>query len=48
MQMIFDAKLRELGIDPEWLGVPEVTFQQKMETIKHNQNMFLKVIFLFF
>ncbi|XP_025075747.1 protein MLP2-like [Pogonomyrmex barbatus] len=43
-QSIFNNRLRELGIDPEWQGIPMVTFRQKMEIIKHQQNINAKKI----
>jgi len=36
---IFDNRLRELGIDPEWQGIPAATYKQKMEIIRHQQNI---------
>lgn len=39
VQIMFDNRLRELGIDPEWRGIPAVTFKQKMEIVKHQQNI---------
>lgn len=38
-QSIFDNRLRELGIDPEWQGIPAATYKQKMEIIRHQQNI---------
>ncbi|XP_072767864.1 uncharacterized protein Dzip1 [Anoplolepis gracilipes] len=38
-QSMLDNRLRELGIDPEWQGIPTATFKQKMEIIKHQQNI---------
>ncbi|KYN32706.1 Zinc finger protein DZIP1L [Trachymyrmex septentrionalis] len=36
---MFDNRLRELGIDPEWQGIPAATYKQKMEIIRHQQNI---------
>ncbi|XP_039303842.1 zinc finger protein DZIP1 isoform X2 [Solenopsis invicta] len=36
---IFDNRLRELGIDPEWQGIPVATYKQKMEIVRHQQNI---------
>lgn len=36
---IFNNRLRDLGIDPEWQGIPIVTFKQKMEILRHQQNI---------
>ncbi|XP_018402622.1 PREDICTED: zinc finger protein DZIP1 [Cyphomyrmex costatus] len=36
---MFDNRLRELGIDPEWQGIPAATYKQKMEIIKHQQSI---------
>lgn len=38
-QSMFDNRLRELGIDPEWQGIPAATYKQKMEIIRHQQNI---------
>ncbi|XP_018371246.1 PREDICTED: zinc finger protein DZIP1 [Trachymyrmex cornetzi] len=38
-QIMFDNRLRELGIDPEWQGIPAATYKQKMEIIRHQQNI---------
>lgn len=38
-QTMLDNRLRDLGIDPEWQGIPAATFKQKMEIIKHQQNI---------
>lgn len=39
VQSMFDNRLRELGIDPEWQGIPAATYKQKMEIIRHQQNI---------
>ncbi|XP_012274447.1 zinc finger protein Dzip1 [Orussus abietinus] len=39
MLKMFENKLKDLGIDPEWSGLPKMTFQQKMETVKHHQSI---------
>jgi hypothetical protein len=39
-------KLREIGVDPEWKGIPAATFQQKMATLKHHQTITAKVIYI--
>ncbi|KAJ8684126.1 hypothetical protein QAD02_019918 [Eretmocerus hayati] len=38
----FESKLRDLGIDPEWSGIPEATYGQKIESILHHQNILSK------
>ncbi|KMR05341.1 zinc finger protein dzip1l [Lasius niger] len=38
-QSMLDNRLRDLGIDPEWQGIPAATFKQKMEIIRHQQNI---------
>lgn len=43
LREMFDDKLRDLGIDPEWNGIPNATFKQKMETVAHHQNINSKV-----
>ncbi|RLU26220.1 hypothetical protein DMN91_000013 [Ooceraea biroi] len=35
----FNNRLRDLGIDPEWQGIPAATFKQKMEIVRHQQNI---------
>ncbi|CAB0039164.1 unnamed protein product [Trichogramma brassicae] len=40
----FEDKLREMGLDPEWTGIPVATYKQKMESIKHQQAMAVKGI----
>ncbi|KAL7299478.1 hypothetical protein TKK_0007717 [Trichogramma kaykai] len=40
----FEDKLRDMGLDPEWTGIPVATYKQKMESIKHQQAMALKGI----
>lgn len=39
----FDNKLKDLGIDPEWIGIPNATFKQKMETVARHQHINSKV-----
>ncbi|XP_046734238.1 zinc finger protein Dzip1 isoform X2 [Diprion similis] len=41
---VFDGKLKDLGIDPEWNGIPKATFKQKMETVIHHRNINAKKI----
>lgn len=41
-QSMFDNRLRELGIDPEWQGLSIATYKQKMEIIRHQQNITAK------
>lgn len=36
---MFDNRLRDLGIDPEWQGIPAATFKQKMDIVKHQRNI---------
>ncbi|XP_070149241.1 cilium assembly protein DZIP1 isoform X1 [Polyergus mexicanus] len=38
-QSMLDNRLRDLGIDPKWEGIPAATFKQKMEIIRHQQNI---------
>ncbi|XP_078033157.1 DAZ interacting zinc finger protein 1 isoform X2 [Augochlora pura] len=40
----FEQKLRDLGIDPEWQGIPKATFKQKMDILKHHQKIATKRI----
>ncbi|XP_023705061.1 uncharacterized protein LOC111863203 isoform X2 [Cryptotermes secundus] len=35
-------RLRELGVNPEWKGIPAATFCQKMATLKHHQTITAK------
>ncbi|XP_058803039.1 cilium assembly protein DZIP1 [Phymastichus coffea] len=39
MEEAFEKRLRDLGIDPDWNGIPVATFKQKIETIRHQQNI---------
>lgn len=36
---MLDNRLRDLGIDPEWQGIPTATFQQKLEIVRHQQSI---------
>ncbi|XP_043287467.1 uncharacterized protein [Venturia canescens] len=36
---IFHSKLRELGIDPEWRGIPDATFKQVFEIVRHHRSI---------
>ncbi|XP_012537939.1 zinc finger protein DZIP1 [Monomorium pharaonis] len=36
---MLDNRLRELGIDPEWQGIPAATYKQKMEIVRHQQSI---------
>ncbi|XP_017793552.1 PREDICTED: centromere protein F [Habropoda laboriosa] len=38
----FEQKLKDLGIDPEWQGIPKATFKQKMDILKHHQKLVAK------
>ncbi|OAD59232.1 Zinc finger protein DZIP1L [Eufriesea mexicana] len=38
----FEQKLRDLGIDPEWQGIPKATFKQKMDILKHHHKLTAK------
>nr|CAD7403134.1 unnamed protein product [Timema poppensis] len=40
---ILIRKLREIGIDPSWTGIPLATFKQKMVTLKHHQTLVAKL-----
>ncbi|XP_011505705.1 PREDICTED: zinc finger protein DZIP1L [Ceratosolen solmsi marchali] len=42
LQDAFESKLKNLGIDPEWSTIPIATFNEKMESIKHQQNILSK------
>jgi hypothetical protein len=37
-------RLRELGVNPDWKGIPAATFRQKMATLKHHQTITAKVL----
>ncbi|KAL6423792.1 hypothetical protein ACFW04_010335 [Cataglyphis niger] len=39
VQSMLDNRLKDLGIDPEWQGIPAATFKQKMEIVRHQQNI---------
>lgn len=43
-QSMFDNRLRELGIDPEWRGIPTATYKQKMEIVRHQRNVNAKTL----
>nr|CAD7569508.1 unnamed protein product [Timema californicum] len=43
LQDILIRKLREIGIDPSWTGIPLATFKQKMVTLKHHQTLVAKL-----
>ncbi|XP_032663386.1 zinc finger protein Dzip1 isoform X2 [Odontomachus brunneus] len=36
---MFDNRLRDLGIDPEWQGIPAATFKQKMDIVRHQESI---------
>ncbi|XP_033300071.1 uncharacterized protein MAL13P1.304 isoform X2 [Bombus bifarius] len=38
----FEQKLRDLGVDPEWQGIPKATFKQKMDILKHHHKLTAK------
>ncbi|XP_015434785.1 PREDICTED: zinc finger protein Dzip1 [Dufourea novaeangliae] len=40
----FEQKLRDVGIDPEWQGIPKVTFKQKMDILKHHQKITMRTL----
>ncbi|XP_076295278.1 DAZ interacting zinc finger protein 1 [Lasioglossum baleicum] len=40
----FEQKLKDIGIDPEWQGIPKATFKQKMDILKHHQKISMKKI----
>ncbi|XP_053975577.1 cilium assembly protein DZIP1 isoform X1 [Hylaeus volcanicus] len=42
LQNTFEQKLRDLGIDPEWQGIPNATFKQKIDILKHHQKITMK------
>nr|CAD7258102.1 unnamed protein product [Timema shepardi] len=44
LQDILIRKLREIGIDPSWTGIPLATFKQKMVTLKHHQTLVAKTV----
>ena len=37
--LTFEQKLRDLGIDPEWQGIPKATFKQKMDILRHHEKI---------
>ncbi|KAK1125771.1 hypothetical protein K0M31_005315 [Melipona bicolor] len=39
----FEQKLKDLGIDPEWQGIPKATLRQKMDILKHHHKLATKV-----
>ncbi|XP_061941461.1 repetitive organellar protein isoform X4 [Apis cerana] len=39
---VFEQKLKDLGIDPEWQGIPKTTFKQKMDILKHHHKLAVK------
>ncbi|XP_006609158.1 origin recognition complex subunit 1 isoform X2 [Apis dorsata] len=39
---VFEQKLKDLGIDPEWQGIPKTTFKQKMDILKHHHKLAIK------
>ncbi|PSN33890.1 hypothetical protein C0J52_09559 [Blattella germanica] len=42
LRELLARRLRELGVDPEWKGIPAGTFKQKIATLKHHQNITAK------
>nr|XP_031825718.1 zinc finger protein Dzip1 [Nomia melanderi] len=38
----FEQKIKDLGIDPEWQGIPNATFNQKMGILNHHQKISIK------
>lgn len=40
---MFHSKLRDIGIDPEWRGIPDATFKQVFEIVRHHRNINSKV-----
>ncbi|XP_011145634.2 zinc finger protein DZIP1L isoform X1 [Harpegnathos saltator] len=36
---MLDNRLRDLGIDSEWQGIPAATFKQKMDIVRHQQGI---------
>lgn len=39
---LLNRRLRELGVDPEWEGLPAASFHSNMATIKHHENIAAK------
>ncbi|KAK3932834.1 Zinc finger protein DZIP1L [Frankliniella fusca] len=39
---LLNRRLRELGVDPEWQGIPAASFHSNMATVKHHQNIAAK------
>lgn len=35
-------RLKQLGVDPDWTGLPQATFQSKMAVLKHHQHIAAK------
>ena len=48
LQNNFNDQLRKLGIDPEWNGIPKVTYKEKLEILKHQKKLNSKVIYFNF
>lgn len=44
LRLTFEEKLRDLGIDPEWQGIPKATFKQKMDILRHHEKITMRVI----
>jgi len=40
---VMNRSLRELGIDPEWKGIPNATFQSASATLQHQRSISQKV-----
>lgn len=39
-------RLKNLGIDPEWSGIPKETIKQKLKILEHNRSLLNKVTYL--
>lgn len=43
MREIFNRKMQNLGIDPDWEGIPKATFKHKSNMLRHHQSINAKV-----
>ena len=42
LRLTFEQKLRDLGIDPEWQGIPKATFKQKIDILRHHEKITMR------
>lgn len=45
LQNNFGDQLRKLGIDPEWNGIPNATYKEKLKVLRHHKKLNSEVIF---